>query len=208
MKDNNEENMGELEFRELEYKYSADDISLEDFRKVMMNVRKNYPSSEKRIVEVSSWDTYYTNGKDEFIRYRDSQVKPELTIKRKTQTANNNHRIEVNLPLDLRGMCSEEREKMVKEFTSLLGFTENFKIYKTCFIYFIGDLNYVYYIVYDRHMKEQRRFLEIEFSEERAKHFNSDEVFKKLNEYESFLEPLDLKSRNKLKKSLFEFFKK
>jgi hypothetical protein len=40
---------------------------------------------KSEVITVSSWDTYYLAGPEEFIRHRQSAINPELTIKRKSE---------------------------------------------------------------------------------------------------------------------------
>lgn len=200
--------MSELAFKELEYKYSADEISLKDFQARMTQILKQFPEDIVKIKDVSSWDTYYTKPNGDFCRYRNSELSPELTIKRKLSDKNNQKRIEVNVPLDSQRVRQDKLEEVVNAYTELEGYQKNFKIYKTCFIYFIGPLNYVFYIVYDENMNEQRKFIEIEFDEEVARSLSEEEVFKRLDEFELLLTPLGINSKKRLKRSLFEMFRR
>jgi hypothetical protein len=200
--------MNELAFKELEYKYCADGISLRDFQALMTKIIRRFPNEEIRIKDVSSWDTYFTKPNGDFCRYRNSELRPELTIKRKLSKNNNQKRIEVNVPLDCQHIRQDELEQVVIAYTELEGYQKNFKIYKTCFIYFIGPLNYVFYIVYDENMNEQRKFIEIEFDEEVARKMTEEEVFARLDEFEALLAPLGINSKKRLKKSLFEMFRR
>lgn len=184
------------DFKELEYKYNANDISLSSFLACMAKLGKS-----KR-VDVSSWDYYYTCANpEEFMRYRESK-NPELTIKRKTKSSNNWDRIEVDLPLD------EDRidKTKVDAFSKLLNYNENFRIYKTCFIFWFENVNIVYYIVYDKDMKERDRFIEIEVNKEKVPTLSSP--FETLKETENSLAELGIKAANRLKRSLFEMFVK
>jgi adenylate cyclase class IV len=184
------------EFSELEYKYKADDIKLQDFQNLMESLQ----ILKKK--DVSSWDHYYINksNKDEFIRFRVSDS-PELTIKRKVNQSNNWNRVEVDLPL------RDNNLKTVNTFVDLLGYEENFSIYKTCFIYWLDYINFVYYIVYDSNMNEKSRFIEVEVNKEKLgkEIILVDEQLKKGQE---ILSKLGLSPQNRLKKSLFEIFVK
>jgi len=184
------------EFKELEFKYDANSINLTDFLKLMQNLQ---PKIRK---DVSSWDYYYTcNNPEEFLRYRESK-NPELTIKRKTKSSNNWDRIEVDLPLD------ENRidKYKVDAFSKLLSYKENFRIYKTCFIFWFNDFNAVYYVVYDENMKEKGRFIEVEINKDRIS--NLADPFETLKQAENTLLTLGPKPSNRLKRSLFEMFVK
>lgn len=180
-------------FQEIEYKYKADNIGYSDFQKVMEKL-----DIVKRL-EVGSWDTYYTKGSDEFLRFRDGPT-PELTKKTKVQEGNNWVRVECDLPLD----PTRVTEATVTKFAEMVGYTYNFKINKSCFIYWTKEVNYVFYIVYDMNMKELGRFIEVEINKELADE-NSTSV---LNEAADKLKEVGLTPQNRMKKSLFEMFKK
>jgi predicted adenylyl cyclase CyaB len=186
--------MEKEDFKEIEYKYRSDDIKLKDFKELMESL------NPINLLEVSSFDHYYTNDKDEFIRYRKSETKPELTIKRKLTDTNNQYRTEVNLNLN------KNTEQTVEAFVNLLGYKENFRVFKTCWIYYFDNVDVVMYIVYNSNMKELGRFIEIELLED--KKIEKDKAFEILNEYESKLGKLDITPKNRLKRSLFELFKK
>lgn len=197
-------------FTELEYKYKADNVKLTDFVNLVksLHVRKR--------VDISSWDTYYTTKElDSFQRFRQSDT-PELTKKVKTQDGNNWVRVEVDLPLD----PSRVNEETVTKYVELDGYSPNFKIYKTCFIFWLDNVNYVYYIVYDENLKEAGRFIEVEVNKDKVNELNQlmidaegsfralkpDGAVEYLKEQEKALEKLGITPQNRLKKSLFEMF--
>jgi adenylate cyclase class IV len=187
------------EFKELEFKYRADEVSLVSFVNLMNQV--GYTTRK----DVSSWDHYYTHtdNKDEFLRFRDSDH-PELTIKRKVKTTNNWERVEVDLPLD----PARANKKTVDSWTSLEGYGNNFTIYKSCFIFWQELLNMVYYVVYDENMKEKGRFIEIEVNKNKVQEIGTTKAFEQLKEMERKLTALGINPQNRLKKSLFEMFVK
>lgn len=182
-------------FKEVEFKYNANDIKLVDFQKKMAELKPRF------LIETSSWDFYYTNDKEESIRYRKSEIKPELTIKRKLDKDHNHKRIEINL-----GLTEGDHEETVDQFVRLLNYDFNFKIYKSCFIYFFDEVDVVYYIVYDENMVEQGRFLEIEFLEEKAHESEMDHMFKTLEKFESALGKFGINKKSRIPLSLFEMF--
>ena len=203
------ESMSLNEFTELEYKYKADNVGLKQFTDLMEKL-----GYEKHLT-VSSWDYYYDKpNTDDFIRFRASSIRPELTIKRKVNESNNWNRIEVDLPLDP-SKINENLKKTVEEFTKLEGYSENFKIYKSCFIYWQELINYVYYIVYDEQMNTLARFIEIEFNKDKVNEVikNTDKTTlisprDYLAEAEKNLGVLGIGHQNRLKKSLFEMFRR
>lgn len=183
-----------MNFKEIETKYSADDIDMKDFVDIVDALHPEW-------IMVSSYDDYFTNDKDEFIRYRYHDTMGELTIKRKTNDANNLNRIEVNLPTNGKSSAT------VEAFVSLLGYKLNFSIFKTCKIGLLNKAVLVYYVVYDRNLNELRRFIEVEARED----FNwasEQDAWDEVLKYEAMLAPLGITSKNRLKKSLFELFRK
>jgi adenylate cyclase class IV len=187
-----------IKHKELEVKYDAKDISLAKFEKVVDSYAGNSPISW---LMVSSYDDYYCNSQEDFIRHRYRDNYSELTIKRKTTPANNNTRVEVNLK------CDGNTIETVAAFADLLGYTKSFSVYKTCKIAFLNNLVIAYYIVYDADLVEKRRFVEIEANESYP-WSSEEEAWDHIERFEEEnLSTLGLSSRNRLKKSLFEFFK-
>lgn len=185
-----------MHFKEIEYKYDGASVSMKAFEEL---VEQNFKIKKKMLV--SSYDDYFVDASGNFIRYRYTDGRGELTIKRKLSEHNNNERIEVNVP------TTGDNLKTVTAFVDLLGYKHNFGIYKTCKIYWIDNAVLVYYVVYDKEMKELRRFVEIEADEEHA--WNSEqEAWDEIAKYETLVAPLGITPRNRLKKSLFEIFRK
>ena len=183
-----------MHFKELETKYYADNIGMDDFIKLIQPLNPEW-------IMVSSYDDYFTNDKDEFIRYRYHDHMGELTIKRKTTDANNNNRVEVNVPTD--GKSGPQ----IQAFVDLLGYKKNFSIFKTCKIAFLEKAVLVYYVVYDENLNEKKRFIEVE-AKETYSWTSEEEAWATVVEYENMLAPLGITQKNRLKKSLFELFKK
>ena len=183
-----------MDYKELETKYSADDIKLEDF----ISLSNTLPIKKKMMV--SSYDDYFVDAAGNFIRYRHHEGRGELTIKRKTSDKNNNDRIEVNVP------TTGDNLKTISTFVGLLGYTYNFGIFKTAQIYWIDKVVLVYYVVYDKELKELRRFVEIEADED-LEWTSEAEAWDEIAKYEKLMEPLGITPKNRLKKSLFETFK-
>lgn len=197
-----EEDTINTEFKELEYKYFADDIRLTNFIKLMDDLKQKYEFKGYR--QASSFDIYYVKQGtlDEFQRFRNDGNTPELTKKRKIKNSNNWERIESDLPLDAKRVTDEK----VAMHVGMDGYVENFKIFKVCFIYWFQDVNYVWYSVYDENMKEKGQFLEVELNKNRISSF--EEPMKILKEHETNLEFLGISSQNRLKRSLFEMFRR
>lgn len=190
-------------FKELEYKYRADEVKLQDFEELMDSLKDTHLFKKK--IDASSWDVYFTKEDDDaaFQRYRMSSDRPELTKKRKVKTSNNWERIEVDLPLD----PDKVNEAIVSKFVGLDGYTKNFKIFKSCFIYFFEQVNFVWYIVQDENMNEKGRFIEVEINKDKVKELGEN-AFEVLKKFEQELNKLNLTHQNRLKKSLFEMYKK
>ena len=184
-----------MHFKEIEVKYNADNIKMEDF----LNIIEQLPIRKKLMV--SSYDDYFTREGDEFVRYRHTDERGELTIKKKTSDKNNNDRIEVNLP------TAGDNVAAVTEFVKLQGYDYNFGIYKTCNIFWTDKVDLVYYVVYDKELKEQRRFIEIEADED-LEWESEEEAWNEILKYEKMLEPLGITPKHRLRKSLFEIFRK
>lgn len=187
------------EFSELEYKYKADNVGLQDFLKLM----KSLPLQKE--LDISSWDLYYTQGEENFVRFRNSDT-PELTKKVKTKNSNNWVRVEVDLPLDPLRI----KEETVTKYLELEGYKENFRIYKSCFICWLDDANFVYYIVYDENMKEAGRYIEVEINKNKVEYLNTTKAGAEgsLNYYAEELKKLGLMPQHRMKKSLFEMYRK
>ena len=186
-----------MNFKEIEYKYDADSIEINKFLDL---VELSLPVRKKMMV--SSYDDYFVDNEGvNFIRYRHHDNRGELTIKRKVSEKNNNERIEVNVP------TAGDNLKTIAAFVDLLGYKHNFGIYKTCKIYWVDKVVLVYYVVYDKNLKELRRFIEIEADEE-LQWDSEQQAWDEIAKYEKIMEPLGITPKNRLRKSLFEIFRK
>lgn len=185
-----------MQFKEIEFKYDAAGVSMEKFIELI-----EAGNTIKKKLMVSSYDDYFTDSNGNFIRYRHHDTRGELTIKRKVSEHNNNERIEVNVS------TAGDNLKAVTAFVELLNYKYNFGIFKTCFIYWVDKVVVVYYVVYDKELKELRRFIEIEADEDLS--WESEQAaWDEIAKYEKLLEPLGITAKNRLKKSLFETFRK
>jgi adenylate cyclase class IV len=184
-----------MHFKEIEYKYDAASIEMQKF----IDLMETFPIKKKMMV--SSYDDYFVDAAGNFIRYRHHDARGELTIKRKINSKNNNERVEVNVPTD------GDNLKTVTAFVDLLNYKHNFGIFKTCKIYWIDKVVLVYYVVYDKDLKELRRFVEVEADEDLVWD-TEQQAWDEIAKYEKLLEPLGITPQNRLRKSLFEIFKK
>jgi len=184
-------------FLEIETKYDADNIDRVKFKSFLRSI------NPKSFLYVESTDVYYSKD-DEFIRYRmppesDESKKSELTLKRKHIAGNNVVRTEVNLRVDLND------EATVKAFCEGLGYIKNFTIYKMCDIYFFEDADVVFYTVIDENNKTSN-FLEIEVEE--SLDITEEEAKAIIVKYEKLLSPLGLSPQKRMRRSLWEMYKR
>lgn len=186
---------------EFETKYKVGGEALFPFKTIVQSL----PALEG-FTYVEGPDTYWTKGED-FFRYRKAahekeNVKAWLTMKKKLEGAKNNiQRKEINLRVDVTPF------ETVKEGVELLGYTYNFKIYKMCHIYYFEDATLVFYTVEDEN-KDLTHFIEIEVHEEKIGEMTEEQAWGIIKKYETALAPVGIKPQNRLRKSLFEMYKK
>jgi adenylate cyclase class IV len=193
---------------EFESKYRIKPHKLIDFKRILDAIPE-----QKRFIFVEGTDKYYISPelKNGFARYRKPHYgldngRSEVTIKTKPIGAKNNiKRKELNWRVDLTD------ESAIDEGLRTMGFTFNFSIYKACHIYQLNDATVVFYTVYDstnNKITKADSFVEIEVKEETISEHSEDSAMKIIEKYESFLKPLGLTARNRLKQSLFEMYKR
>lgn len=146
-----------------------------------------------------------------FMRYRrpshglDGDRK-ELTTKYKQDGSKNNiQREEKNIRVD------KTEEETIKSFVQDIGYRQNFSIWKTCHIYNFDDATLVFYSAYDTtdgKASKMDNFVEIEVSEEKVSEMTEAQAWEIITKYEKALETVGLTARNRLKKSLFEMYKR
>lgn len=187
-------------FLEIETKYDASGVDRVKFKKLLRSMEP------KKFVYVESTDIYYAKEDlDDFIRYRmapESDLRSkrsELTLKRKHAEGNNVVRTEINLRVD------PNDPKTIEAFCAGLGYTKNFEIYKICDIYFFDDADVVYYSVMDESGKTSD-FLEIEVDE--AIDATEEQARDIISKYEKLLAPLGLSPQKRMKRSLWEIYRK
>lgn len=202
-----------LMFHEFEVKFRIDASKLNDWKSVMRKYRDENPDEYKEHVMVDSDDIYYTRDSSdpevdyEFVRFRFSDdrkkdKRSELTTKKKLKDTNNIIRIEHNVRVD-----NNDKKTVHGFITTGLGYQYNFKISKYVQIYVFKDATLPFYTVIDEKGKEDT-FIEIEVDEKLLHSITEDEAWEIIAKYEKILEPLGITPRNRLRKSLFEMYRK
>lgn len=141
------------EFSEIEFKYGAGNVNLSEFESVVhswFNVKKQ--------ITVSGYDDYYTHSEvtNQYLRHRYNADKAEITVKRRRSSDFTAVRDEVDLAI------AEGQTDAVAAIAKLMQYDFDFVIYKTCQIYYLDEVNIVYYFVYNSNMLELARIIEIE----------------------------------------------
>lgn len=199
------ENQGLPKFTEFEVKFRVEPQILTAFKSIV----EKLPDLEK-FIYVEGPDEYFTKT-DNFARYRKASHgldnnRAEITIKVKPEGAKNNIiRKEVNWRVD-----GTPREA-IHEGLIEMGFSFNFSIWKSCHIYVFADATLVFYTVYDTTDGKSQRtdnFLEIEVDEEKVKTLTEEQGWEIIVKYEKALESLGITPQKRLRKSLFEMYKR
>ncbi len=207
-----EEKKDTLAFHEFEVKFRIDEKLLNDWKHLLRKYAEENPDNYKDFVYVDSDDIYYTKESSdpsidyEFVRYRFSDDKKdkraELTTKKKLKDANNIIRIEHNVRVD-----KNDRDTIEGFITTGLGYEYNFKITKFVSIYIFKDATLPFYTVTDEKGKRDA-FVEIEVDERLLHSITEKDAWDIVDKYEKLLAPLGITPRNRLRKSLFEMYKK
>lgn len=177
---------------EFETKYRVTDKFLHDFKNIV------HPHAGKFFYAESN-DIFYTNDMpDRFMRHRIADSKysekmNQLTLKIKTQKTNNYKRVEINLDI----LNSPEQ---VQVFCEGAGFKRNTSIFKYTHVYHVENAVLAYYTVRDE-AGELSHFVEIEADQNLV----DKEAWDVIKLWE---DRLQLKANERLKKSLFEMYRK
>lgn len=183
--------------KEIEYKYSAQEVSLGRFKAFCEH------REPKEVVQSSGYDHFYKSKKDDasFCRHRQGNDLNQLTFKRKLTEKNNVVRTERNLSLETK-VSAEEVEALCEEF----GYEYNSTIFKNIFVYIYDRYVLAYYVVYDTNLKELGRFFEIEASET-AEWLSEEKALDYIREVEQDVtQTLKVTPQNRIRRSLFEMF--
>ena len=139
------------DFLEIEVKYDAGDITIDQFRAV---VQSNF-----RVVQnivVSGYDDYFADGTGRYLRHRYNADRAELTVKRRLSLDSTTERVEVDVKIE------PNQPQEAAKFASILGQEFDFQIYKTCLVWWVDDVNISLYLVYNPNMELRFRLVEIE----------------------------------------------
>lgn len=187
-----------LKFTEFETKFRVDGDLLYVFKNLMET-----KEGLRGFLYVQGPDYYYTHADGSFIRYRKAEHRSddeaELTMKKKQAVGNNIIRTEVNLKVDSNDL------ETVEAFCNLLGYKFNFKIHKYCHIYKFDDALVCFYSVKNE-KAEWDHFLEVEVEPELS--LTEEEGWSIIRKWETVLAPLGISPQKRLKKSLFETYKR
>ena len=188
-----------IEFVEFEVKFRVDGGLVYDWKRLVAAL-----SDRKEFLYLESDDIYYVKEED-FLRHRfdskDLNKRQELTYKKKMKTGNNIYRKENNV------RCDGNSIEGIADFCDNLGFKRNFKISKFVHIYKFEDATLPFYTVIDEDGK-MAHFMEIEVDEEKLKTMTEDQAWEVIQKYEKILAPLGITPQKRLRKSLFEMYRK
>lgn len=185
---------------ELESKFKMELTDLLPFKELVQSMNPD------NFLYIEGPDYYFTKEDgDTFIRYRvplGSKGDGQLTMKKKTNNNNNVIRIELNV--DVINMNLHKATK----FAEMLDFKLNFQINKQCHIYMFSDAIVCFYTVTSPGNKEPLHALEIEVKEEKVDELGEEASMEILRSYEKKFEALGISAQRRLKKSLFEMYRK
>jgi len=187
---------------ELEVKYRVSQSDLFPFKKIIED-----EFNVERFEYVTGPDYYFVKpGTQDFIRYRCAKYQThegELTMKRKRHSSNNINRTEVNIKL------KDPSLQDITKMADLLGFSLNFTVLKDCYIFELSDCFMSFYSVSEVGSKKAPLFfIEIEIKEDIVDLLSAKESLELLKFYENKLSKLNISARKRVKKSLFEIFRK
>lgn len=208
-----------LEHIEFETKYRVEDHLLIEFKQIVGTL-----PGEKKFIYVEGPDYYYTYPKwwfehnpqwepnGTFARYRKPSFgldngNRQVTWKYKPKEAKNSiQRTENNWDLK-----DKTDEAVVMHQLQLNCMNFNFSIVKNCHIYILDDATLVFYTVYDTtdgKPKKTDSFVEIEVKEETMKSTTEEQAWGVIEKYEKILEGIGLSANKRLRRSLFEMYKR
>lgn len=222
---------------EFETKYRVDPATLTEFKQIADSLRPpkfiyvegpdTYYTNEHITKKLEAFgETLSEKNKEAFLQVIDDTVgafppfmryrrpshgldgdRKELTTKYKQSGSKNNiQREEKNIRVD------NVDEDTIMKFVSDLGYKLNFSIWKTCHIYNFEDATIVFYSVYDTtnggKASKVDTFVEIEVNEETISTKTEKEAWGIIEKYETILAPVGLSAKSRLRRSLFEMYKR
>ena len=214
-----EDNPQDLTFVEFESKYSIEDHLLIEFKQLLEGLNE-----KASFIYVEGPDTYFTypawwlannpqwDAEGTFVRYRKPSYgldngRRQVTWKYKPVGSKNNiSREELNW-----NVTNDVSEKVIIRQLEQSGVHFNFSIVKNCHIYKLDDATLVFYTLYDTtdgKPKKADSFIEIEVCEEKIATLSPEQALDIIVKYEKTLAPLGISARKRLKKSLFQMYKR
>lgn len=193
-------------FIELEVKFKVEESVLVPFKELMRKLGSEN-GEVKEFFFVEGYDHYYSNkiNPDAFLRYRlpsfGDNKNGQITVKQKTKDANNIHRVELNIDV------TDMNEQKMEKFAEMMGYSHNFSIYKYCHVYETSNALLSFYTVTEKD-SDPASFIEIEVKEELMNKISIDKGMEIVRYYENKLSPLGVTYQKRVKKSLWETYKK
>jgi len=208
-----------LEHIEFETKYRVEDQNLILFKQILDNLNE-----DKKFIYVEGPDYYFTYPKwwfehntqwdanGTFGRYRKPSYgldngRRQVTHKYKPRDAKNSiQRKELNI-----NITPETSEETIFEQFECHGMKFNASIIKNCHIYKLKDATLVFYTVYDTtdgKPKKADNFVEIEVDEDTIASMTEEQAWGIIVKYEKMLESIGLNPQKRLRKSLFEIYRR
>jgi len=208
-----------LEHIEFETKYRVEDQNLIVFKQILDGLQE-----EKKFIYVEGPDYYFTypawwfehnpqwDPGGTFGRYREPSYgldngRRQVTCKYKPKDAKNSiQRKELNINL----MPETSKDTIFEQF-KCHGMEFNSSIIKNCHIYKLTDATLVFYTVYDTTdgtPKKADNFVEIEVDEDTIASKTEAEAWEVITKYEKMLSSIGLNPQKRLRKSLFEMYKR
>jgi len=190
-------------FTEFETKYSSDISQLSQFKSIV--------EALPGLIEFTyaeGPDTYLTKSDGSFGRYRVAKYPHDTkyaqwTLKFKPTGARNNiSRLEYNWRVD--GTPAQE----ILDGAEAMGFSFNFKISKQCHIYRFEDATLVFYSVREDGAVKEDYFMEVEITEETVHELTEEQAWGVIRKYEKILEPVGVNAQKRMRRSLFEMYKR
>lgn len=187
--------------KEIEFKYSAEHMDSNTF------ISRCHKLTGQSAYYTEGLDTFYGNPSkpNAFCRYRKGEDINQFTYKEKIDV-NNYVRIEHNIDLD-----SNMTVRNVNALCESLGFKYNTNIEKQAWIFKAETYAIVFYACYERSTsglyQHLGKFIEIEMAEDYPWK-NQKEAYSALCALEKRFKDLGISPKHRLKKSLWELFRK